>query len=117
VRKGGELGLVSLEKRRLRRDLLTVYKYLKGGCSEDGARLFPGVPSGRTRGSEHRLRCRRVPLNMRKHFFALRVTEHCHKLPREAVASPSLAILKNRLVAVLGTWLWVALLGQRGWSR
>lgn len=61
---------------RARGDPVNISKYLKGGHKEGRARLFSGVPSGRTRDTGHRLKHRRLHLNIRKHFFTLRVTEH-----------------------------------------
>ncbi|KAK4812018.1 hypothetical protein QYF61_024262 [Mycteria americana] len=73
-----DLGLFSLERRRLRGDLITLYNGLKGG------------------GREGRFR-----LDMRKFYFTERVVKHWTRLPREVVESPSLEVFKGRLDEVL----------------
>jgi len=66
--------------------------------AEEG--LFPRACSDRTRGNGFKLR------GEIQKFFTMRTVRHWQRLPREAVAVPSLAVFKVRLGGALSILVW-----------
>ena len=77
-----------------------------GADRKDGEGLFTRVGKDRTRGNSSELREGRFRLEIRKKFFPMRVVRPWPRLPREAVAAPSLAGFKARLDGALSKLVW-----------
>ncbi|PKU44071.1 hypothetical protein llap_5636 [Limosa lapponica baueri] len=119
-----ELGLFSLEKRRLRGDLLMAFQYLKRDYRRDDEGLFIRQcrDNGTTlyhysivvrysvvlhcncncngtigKGNGFKLKEGRFILDIRKKFFPVGMVRHRNRLPREVVDAPSLEVFKTRL--------------------
>jgi len=57
--------------------------------------------SDRMRSSDFKLKQGIIRLGTGNKFFSVRVVRHWHRLPREAVAAPSLTVFKARLDGAL----------------
>lgn len=88
------LNITSHETRRLRGDLIYMYKMFDSG-------LFTPSPETRTRGHSRKLVLERAQNNLRKHSFATRNVTAWNNLPDHVVSAQSLNIFKSRLDAYL----------------
>jgi len=68
-----ELGLFSLEKRKMWGDLIAAFQDLKGAYRQEGSQLFERADDSRTRGNGLKLKEGRLRLDVRGKFFTVRV--------------------------------------------
>jgi len=102
-----EFGLFSLGKRRLRGDLTAAFQYLKGAYKKAEEGLFTKTGSDRATGNGFKLKEGRFPLDIRKKKLTMRVVRHWNRLPRDAVDTHSLEVLKATLDAALSNLISV----------
>ena len=76
-----ELGLFSLEKRKLQGDLIAAFQYLKGAYKQEGSQLFTRVDNSMTRGNGFKLNKGRYRLYIWGNFFTMIVVRCWHRLP------------------------------------
>ena len=92
-----ELKLFSLTKRRLRGDLIEVFKIMKGFDNLDMNKYFEIDRSNQTRSNGYKIIGKRFQSHEAKFFFFNRVVNVWNKLPYDTVNSISIDSFKNKL--------------------
>jgi hypothetical protein len=95
------LKLPLLSYRRLRRDMIEVYKILNGKYDQDACTILKlwkdMTPRSSIRGNSLKLYHQRARTQLRKYSFAMRVVKYWNSLPEKIITSKTLNTFKNRL--------------------
>ncbi|MBN3305245.1 GTD2B protein, partial [Amia calva] len=98
-----ELNLFTLEQRRLRGDLIQVFKIMKGVNHIKPEELFHISRDTCTRGHKWKLGYKAFKTENSRRFFTQRVVTIWNKLPNNVVDAENLGTFKNRLDRILGS--------------
>jgi len=93
-------GLISLEMRRRRADLIEVFKMVNGIEPLPVDRFFTIQTTKATRGHSKKIFKPRARLNLRKNFFSHRVVDSWNALSEEAVNSSSVNTFKSHITPI-----------------
>jgi len=92
-----KLKLWSLEDRRVRADLIEVFKITRGYSSVTLETFFKIDSASITRGHKWKLKKKRMNTDLRHHFFSDRIINWWNTLDDEVVCATSVNAFKNRL--------------------
>ena len=99
-RRLARLNLYSLEKRRLRGQLIETFKILKGIENIDYRKLFT-LSSNQTRSNGWKLDLKRFNTTQCGGFFTYKIASYWNKLPADVVNSANVNQFKNKLDKVI----------------
>ena len=91
-----ELGLFSLEKRRLRGDLIEMFKIYKGFSKWDHSVSFAKC-SRDMRGHQKKLVKRFSRTDLRKNFYTQRIVNEWNRLPATAMQCDNIDMFKKQI--------------------
>ena len=90
-----KLGLFSLERRRLREDLIEIYKIMRDIDRVDSQNLFPRVEISNTRGHALKVRGGKFKGNVRGKFFTQRVVGVWNMLPGVVMEADTIGLFNG----------------------
>ena len=93
-----KMGLMTLEERRNRSDLIEMFKMVKGYSKVSLDTFFEFAATNRTRGHSLKLKKKRCFTDLRRHFFAERVVDNWNRLSEAAVSATTVNGFKNHLM-------------------